>query len=360
MLLAASALVAAGSLVGRILPASEALLGRLYSAFTAPELAPGVADTGPSDLDRQTNLTGFGGYGMLWLISYFRSPTLFLPIYPLRFVGALICFAAILFSGFRTMLMYSIMYAFMASYFRRRYQDLLVLGLVVTFSVAILAVGNGRIFDLPLSAQRTLSFLPGNWSAAAVYDAQGSTEWRVDMWHTVLTEDKWIQNKWLGDGFGFTKLELAMMVSQVSGGPGFIGGAAQEGSMIVGVYHNGPLSTIRYVGVVGLLLFMPLLVGLAFRGFVLIREARGTTLFPTALFVGLPAVAGPFVFVFIYGAFDENFTGALFTCGLLNLLARGLAELKEKEKPAAPAAERNPAPRPNIEFQRPPVTFPVG
>ena len=68
------------------------------------------------------------------------------------------------------------------------------------------------------------------------------------MWKEVLISDKYIENKLLGDGFGFTRRQYATMqqLTQFGGSTEDV----QENAMITGGVHSGPISAIRYVGVV--------------------------------------------------------------------------------------------------------------
>jgi hypothetical protein len=102
--------------------------------------------------------------------------------------------------------------------------------------------------------------------------------------------------------------------------------ARQEGSLITGAYHSGPLSAIRYVGVVGLVLYLSLLIATAGYGWKIVRRSQGTDYLPLALLVGIPAIYEPFNYVFIFGSFDDDFPDTLFVCGMLKLLSKALNE----------------------------------
>ena len=65
---------------------------------------------------------------------------------------------------------------------------------------------------LPPNVQRALTFLPGTWEQRYKDDAEGSTEWRVEVWKVALFTERWIKNKWLGDGLGFSAAELATQI----------------------------------------------------------------------------------------------------------------------------------------------------
>jgi hypothetical protein len=277
------------------------------------------------------------------LTSYFRPLTLIFPVYFGRFLLAVTFTIFALLSGFRSALMVIGIYIGLSSYFRRQARDLTVYLALGVVGLSILAIGNGRLFDLPLSAQRALSFLPGKWDYVAVADAKHSVDWRVEMWKMVWQEDKWIKNKLLGDGFGFTRVELAMMSSAIEGGVGFVGGAQQEAFMINGVFHNGPLSTIRFVGEVGLVLYYALMVLLAWRAVKVIRKTYGTDLFPAALFVGMPVLYYTVTFPVGVGQFDIDLPQNLFLAGVIKLVGRASRILPEAvDQPRAELTGRVP------------------
>jgi hypothetical protein len=169
-----------------------------------------------------------------------------------------------------------------------------------------------------------LTIFPGNWDPIAVANADDSTQWRVEMWRIVLNEDRYIQNRIFGDGYGFTRSELATMITEQMGGQGFYGAARQESFMISGMFHSGPLSTIRYVGCIGLFIYTSLLVLMAARAWKLIRSAEGTPYFPAVLFVGMSIIISPFVFYLIAGAFQYNLPDTFFAAGLLKLVERAM------------------------------------
>jgi len=320
--LVGSAFVSIGNMITLIWPSTAPRLGMIYSTFAPPEYETGQA-IDEDVIGRRPLLSAVGGRGMQLLCSYFTPSSFLFPRHLSRFLPAAGFMVCILLSGFRSAVFTVFVYVCFSSYFRKRKQDIVVFFLLATAFAGIAALGNGRLFRLPMAAQRALSFLPGNWDHEAVSDAKGSSEWRYQMWDMVIFEDKWIRNKWLGDGFGFTRYELSIMKSPT----GFATGGNQEAFLIAGTYHSGPLSTIRYAGIVGLALFFPLMLLLTMRAYRLIRACYGTALFPTALFVGMPVVFAPFPFIFVAGGYDSNMAEAFFAAGLLKIIERARAKL---------------------------------
>jgi hypothetical protein len=203
-------------------------------------------------------------------------------------------------------------------------------------ALGILLVLQGSVLQLPYPAQRALSFLPGKWDPMAKIDAEESTAWRVDMWQAMLYGDKYIENKWVGDGFGFTKRQLDIMQANNENGTN---ADQKENLLIGGGVHSGPVSSIRFVGYIGLFLFLVLLVMTAIKAHRLILRARGTPYLPVALFLGVPMVIFPLIFVAIFGAFETDLPYAVFKIGLLKMLENSLAAFAATSTAAAPARE---------------------
>jgi hypothetical protein len=143
------------------------------------------------------------------------------------------------------------------------------------------------------------------------------------MWRDYLVGNRYVQNRVLGDGFGFSKRDLDIIAALSIQG----GGDDQESMMIVGNIHNGPLSAIRAVGYVGLIVYLWLAGLVAVWACRIIRRAMGTHLLPLSLFFGLPAIYDPFNFIFIFGAFDASLPATIFNIGMLKMLENSLPQI---------------------------------
>jgi hypothetical protein len=111
------------------------------------------------------------------------------------------------------------------------------------------------------------------------------------------------------------------------GGASMLGGSKQENFMITGSFHSGPLSSIKYIGIVGLALYYPLMCYMAWLAWRLCKRARGTKAFTLALFVGIPIVYEPFNFVVIFGGLDSNYPQLLVWAGFLNMTSNYLKNI---------------------------------
>ena len=100
---------------------------------------------------------------------------------------------------------------------------------------------------LPQVAQRALSFLPGKFDYIAQADASASTQWRLDMWKQVLPEVP--SRLFRLTGFGLEAHDYATGVEM---------GVASDplaATILVGNFHNGPLSVLMPFGIYGAIAF---------------------------------------------------------------------------------------------------------
>jgi hypothetical protein len=133
--------------------------------------------------------------------------------------------------------------------FRSSYLPIFLLsGLLIT------AVALPFTDQLPLSVQRTISFLPVKVNPMVEMDAIGSTEWRMQMWKNMVFP---LVPKYLilGKGYAMSAAEYGMaQQGAVQGGTDLSGSAVV--AALAGDYHNGPLSIIIPFGVFGLIGFI--------------------------------------------------------------------------------------------------------
>ena len=240
-------------------------------------------------------------------------------------------FGAIFLSGFRSLLLFALASFVISAILRRQLQDLWSAMAAASLTLLLVIVLQGNVLQLPLTMQRALSWLPGDWDMRAREDAEYSTLWRVEMWGWAWNDDRIIRNKVWGQGFGLNLEDMKLITNSLmaqQGGSGILGGSDREATMLTGSFHSGPLSSIRFIGIVGLSLYFPLMCYMAVLAWRLCNSARGSKAFTLALFVGIPIICEPFTFVFIFGALDSNYPQLLFWAGLLNMTQRYVEKLK--------------------------------
>ena len=109
--------------------------------------------------------------------------------------------------GFRSALFNYFILNSTALFLRARF--VFFLGLPVFAGViALLVLGQGSLFKLPLTIQRTLSPFPGKWDRSALRSAEGSNEFRDDI-QRVYKSDFMEKAGWLGDGYKFDARYMA-------------------------------------------------------------------------------------------------------------------------------------------------------
>jgi hypothetical protein len=247
---------------------------------------------------------------------------------------------ALLWGGFRSFVIWAgLLFAFQFHLEKlwRTKMLAIMLGLAAIFSVVLV----GAIHKMPVSVQRTFSFLPLDVDPIAKGDAVASTEWRMDMWRVLV--DQIPTYFWLGKGYVIDPTDLYFADEAVRRGIA----KNYETALIAGDYHSGPLSTIIPMGIWGVIGF----IWLAMAGlFVLYRNykygdpemARINTLL-LAFFA-----ARTVFFIFVFGAFNtelHTFTGILGLSVSLNAGVRSASRSRVAAK-SAPKLIAHPLPQP--------------
>ncbi len=255
---------------------------------------------------------------------------------PWRGLIALAAFAATMLGGYRsyivlTAALFTLLF-FLEGLHRTK---VLAIALAIT-AIAITAV-LPNVRSLPLSIQRSFSILPIDVDPVARHDAQGTLDWRLEMWRAVLPEVG--PHLLLGKGFAYSGTDYYL--TQEAHRRGMIH-ASFEDTIISGNYHNGFLTLIIPFGIWGLLAFLWFIVA-GFRA--LLRNYRhGDPQFVTLNRFLLAAFVTRILYYFvIYGQFDldlASFTGMV---GLSIAVNGGIRGPALARVPAAAAAEATPA-----------------
>ena len=317
-----AATISALEITARLIPTLAYPISLIYGGVSGMSVGGVIQEETKVGETRITSLKDVGQIGVLALVSKYRPLTMVSPLFPLRALMLVMCLAAVFAAGFRSVVLIAGVYLFLSTLLRRSVRDvwtgmsLALLGIILLISL------QGSTLQLPLTMQRALSWLPGDWDNEAVADAEGSSQWRFEMWEWAWNDERIMRDKVWGQGFGFTLDEMNIIAaSLMSGQPGamFFGQSDRESFMITGTLHSGPLSTVKFIGVVGFILYLSLLVYMAVSGWRLCRRAYGTKAFSLALFVGIPIIYEPIHFVAIFGALELSYVKTLFYAGLMNM-----------------------------------------
>lgn len=322
-------------LFAALVPGVGIYIARVYriasTGFVVAGLSGSTAGSGEYSLQRRTYLFWVVKPLFGWLMAIARPLQVFNPLRPFMVIGFLIVIAAVFASGFRSLIVWCGFMYIAASFAHRKAIDIFVAA-GIGISAIILAIGgNGQLFDLPMTAQRSLSFLPGEWDPVAKNDAKASTDWRLEMWEVVLTSDQYIENKTFGDGYTLNPDDLAFQERMQSTAV-ISDDMLQEHFMRSGDYHSGPIQTVNRVGYIGLIALTIGFVVFARSAWGTIRRAEGSEYFVPALFVGLPVLVYPFFFYLVIGGHAQALQLMCFHGGLLRLLDNSMDETVRLER----------------------------
>lgn len=317
--------VAVLDLVARLVPQAAAPLATMYSGIGVGGLAGAIQQEARIGESRFAGMQWAGWSSVLALCARYNPITLISPFYPFRVLLFIVATVAVFLSGFRSMILFAMVAFLLSSFLRGNFKELWIAGAGMLMGLLVLISVQGSLIQLPLTVQRTLGWLPGDWSEEAKFLGEDSTRWRVEMWGWAWNDDRILRDRTWGTGFGLSLDDLSLIATSLMAGQSgqtLLGGSDRESFMITGTFHNGPLSAIKYIGVVGLALYYPLMCYMAWLAWRLCVRARGTKALTLALFVGIPIIYEPIYFVFVFGALDQNYSQLLFWAGLLNMTQR--------------------------------------
>lgn len=331
---------------GRLSPTWGYALHSMYTGVGSRDVMTGFQEEAQLGETRMTGLMNAGKASILALCSKYNPVTLISPVYPARALMMLAGFGAIFLSGFRSALLFGFATYLLSAVLRGRLRDLWVSSSVALLLLISLILLQGNVLQLPRTMQRALSWMPGDWDQTAVSSAEESSVWRFEMWEWAWNDDRIMRNRLWGQGFGLSLDDMnliAAMLTSGSSGQRLLGGSDREQFMMTGTLHSGPLSTIKYIGIVGLALFLGLICYMTVDAWRLCKRARGTSAFPLALFVSIPIIYEPFQFVFIFGALEGSYPQTVFWAGLLNMVSNHVKSIKSNDRSKVLSSRSNSA-----------------
>jgi len=168
---------------------------------------------------------------------------------PWRLILAVLLLGLSLFSGFRSTLLVLglgfLVQFYFEGLFRTRF--VIILSLATVLGLASIAAFARH---LPVSVQRTISFLPVEVAPHVRDSAQGSLEWRFEMWKVLAEQIP--QYFWLGKGYAIDPTDLYLAEQSMRRGLA----KDYEVSLVSGDYHSGPLSVLIPFGIFGAIAFV--------------------------------------------------------------------------------------------------------
>ena len=235
-------------------------------------------------------------------------------------------------SGYRNVVAAIALTYLVGLFYRGGFLSVVVSSILGAMVLGVVAVVNS-VNPLPPNIQRSFSFLPGTWEERYELDSASSSNWRLEIWKEVLFTDRWINNKIMGDGLGFSAKELAiqenlsykMKMMNITGTIGISGfDLHREAILSNGDYHSGPVSAIRTIGYLGLIIMSIAQLRIVVHAHRQIMRAKGTEWFPVTLFFCIPIIWAPLFFWLIYGGFSADGPALLMSTAMLRMLQNNL------------------------------------
>jgi hypothetical protein len=305
-----------------IVPAFAATLLPIYSGVSFDAAVSGAGGPEASE-GRIVGAKAIGEAMGMAAFTLYRPISTLNPMRIFPFMLMVSSIGMIMVSGFRSLMFKLAVVAIVSSLIRRKPVDVMIAGALALFALVIL-VTTQSAKHLPFGAQRILSELPfdvGVESRASV-DADRSSEWRFEMWKLALTTDRYIQNKLLGDGFGYRADELRASLDSLAGDDRRSAQTqgTQEAMMAKGSYHGFHVEAIRMTGVFGLLCAL-VGMGIFLRyAWIQIQYFRGRPEWGYVLFICVPFLIYPFYLMLVFGQYKQEFAGILVASAMIKIL----------------------------------------
>jgi hypothetical protein len=320
---------------GMLAPYVPSWLNPLFLVFpvTSNDLDPLLTTGFEGPRMRFMGLGGLCGAISLYLLARYGIRKLFDAGNRWRLLLLAIVVAAGMFTGFRSQFILLGLTCALVAYFEGLFHSRH--GVPVVFACLLGVVLLVPLADrLPLPMQRTLSFLPLKLDPIARMDAENSSQWRIEMWKMVVPEiPKYF---WLGKGVGISEEDMTSFSTF-----GFRGNeGSREEAIVVGNYHNGPLSLLMTFGVWGAIGFIWFL-GACIRALYLNYRYGEDYLKHPNVFLLASFVAKAVVFFVVFGDLRVDFAPFAGMIGLSLALNHGIRKPVYDKAPPKPIALRS-------------------
>lgn len=176
---------------------------------------------------------------------------------PAKMIVMLLCVLGVLLGGWRGTLIAFALTIFALSFFKRELTLIVVLGGFVYAGLLMLS-SEHAFDDLPFGVQRSLCSIPGvHVSKAVENNAEGSSEWRKEMWRWAMDpRTRYIKDYVWGDGPGTSISGSKRYMTAVMRGVQDYGDNRHFAR--TGIWHSGWITMMHRFGIVGLALTIAL------------------------------------------------------------------------------------------------------
>jgi hypothetical protein len=302
----------------------------------------------PGMIDFHARYNGVGALGVagfLFLISRYGARGIFLSGRPWRWILLGLFFIAIFFGGFRSYIILCGL-TFAIQFFLERMHQTKVMPVFIFAGVIAVTLLIPLANRLPYTFQRSLAFLPLNIDPGARMDAEGSSDWRLQIWRD--TYPKVPQYLLLGKGYAISQGQLAIASNEA-----FTYASTADFVDITQNYHSGPLSVLMPFGAWGA-------IALLWFWFASLRALYynyryGDPTFQTInIFLLAYFAAKILLFLFVFGALETDLAQFTVLIGLSVSINGGIRRPAAAPAPVADPAGAAPLARPRFQpfYQR--------
>ncbi len=202
-----------------------------------------------------TRLAGIATTGsavFFWLLARYGIRELFLGGKIWRPVAFVLAFALCFLGGFRSAIIGAALVFSLIFFLEKMHRSILMMPILLISLMAGVALVP-LASHLPYTFQRSLAFLPLNIDSEARMDAEGSTQWRLDIWQALLPEiPKYLLK---GKGYAFSAETFNESMGRDATFQRTID-AAQNPLALSSDFHSGPLSVVISFGLWGVLAWL--------------------------------------------------------------------------------------------------------
>lgn len=148
----------------------------------------------------------------------------------------LMAIPAVMMSGKRAAMAQLLLFPLISAAMRRQYRYFAVFGLAGLIVLCGVLLGQGTVFNLPLTAQRALSWLPAEWDPELDSYRGGSDQFREEL--RTIAMEKIAEHPWIAEGFAIniTETARAYYASMLPGSNDF--GAKMAAGAMGRAWHN--------------------------------------------------------------------------------------------------------------------------
>jgi len=280
-----------------------------------------------------SRLGAFGGLGLalqLYLVCYYPIGTWLRPGRWWVAGLSLICMASVIACGFRSFLFDFATFTMVATWCHYSWRSLILPAALFIVALMLFVASNNNLIHLPTNklpmiAQRTLSFLPGDWDQEAIDEAKSSNEFRKNI-IGVYVKEYMAKSPLVGNGFSINTKEFDSWSDMLKNGRnGEDQGYTQAKEFIEGkLFHTGWISVYDCVGIIGSLAFVALgwnEISLAAYFISGPKSDRRSSLFPVYIWILGNVATNMFGFFTVFGDFKETFMDLCFYAIFLSQLS---------------------------------------